>query len=105
MLDHGGEDVEKAQGELTVKGGRGTLATDVLDIFTGDVRTQATVGLVLEKSGSTVRQVFAEDGTTQRQSITPYRETITVALADGRHGTATCSGVAVMTQTRTTPAR
>ena len=30
---YGGEDVEKAQGELTVKGGRGTLTTDVLDIF------------------------------------------------------------------------
>lgn len=104
VLDHGGEDVEKAQGELTVKGGRGTLTTDVLDIFTGDVRTTARIGLELERSGRTLRQVVTEDGSTQRQSLTPYRETITVALADGRHGTATCSGVAITTQTRTTPA-
>jgi hypothetical protein len=104
VLDHGGEDVEKAQGELVLRGGRGTLRTDVVDLFTGDVRTTATIGLVLERSGKTVRQVVAEDGSTQRQSVTPYRETITVALADGRRGTATCSGVAVKTETRTTPA-
>jgi hypothetical protein len=105
VLDHGGEDVEKAQGELRVRGGRGTLRTDVIDLFTGDVRTTATIGLVLERSGSTVRQVVTEDGATQRQSVTPYQETITVALADGRRGTATCSGVAVKTETRMTPSR
>lgn len=104
VLDHGGEDVEKVQGEVRVKGGRGTLSADVLDVFTGEVRTTARIGLVLERSGRTVREVESDGGSVQRRTLTPYRETITVSLADGRKGTATCSGVAVTTQVRFAPA-
>jgi len=104
VLDHGGEDVEKAQGDLRVNGGRGTLRTDLVDLFTGDVRTRATIALALERSGATVREVVSEDGTTQRQSVTPYRATIDVSTADGRHGTASCAAVAVTTQVRVQPA-
>jgi len=105
VIDYGGEDVEKAQGELRLRAGRGTLRTDVVDLFAGDVRTTAAIALELTRSGKTERQVVSEDGATQRQSVTPYREMITVALADGRHGTATCTGVAVKTETRITPSR
>jgi len=105
VLDHGGEDVEKAQGDLRVTGGRGTLRTDLVDLFTGDVRTRATIGLALERSGKTVREVVSEDGSTQRQSVTPYRATIAVSTADGRHGTASCAAVAVTTQLRVQPTR
>lgn len=103
VLDHGGADVEKAQGEVRLRGGRGSLTTDVLDVFTGEVRTTATVGLDLVRSGRAVREVFAEGSFTETRTVTPYRETVTVSLADGRGGTATCSGIAVTTQVRIAP--
>jgi len=103
VADHGGENVEKAQGELRVTGGRGTLSTDFVDLFTGETRTRASVGLVLEKAGRTIREVTSEDGTTQTQSLTPYRAKVEVSTADGRHGTATCAAVAVSTQVRVHP--
>ncbi|RNL80915.1 hypothetical protein [Nocardioides marmorisolisilvae] len=104
VLDHGGENVEKAQGELRVNGGRGTLRTDFLDVFTGAVRTHASIGLGLTKAGKTVRETLSEDGTTQRQSVTPYRAEVSVATADGRRGTTSCSAVSVTTQIRVKPA-
>jgi len=105
VLDHGGEDVEKLQGEVRLKAGRGTLTTDVRDIFTGEVRTTATVGLELVKSERSLREVSSDGSFTETRTVTPYRETVTVALADGRRGTATCSGIAVTTQVRIKPAR
>lgn len=104
VLDHGGEDVEKAQGELRLRGGRGTLTTEVRDLYAGSVRTTARVDLVLTKSASRTREVVAEGGSTETRTVTPYRQEITVAFADGRRGTATCTGVAVTTQVRTAPA-
>lgn len=103
VADHGGEDVEKAQGELRVVGGRGTLRTDFVDLFTGETRTRATVGLTLHKSGRTVRETISADGSTQRQSVTPYQAAVSVTTDDGRHGTATCAAVAVGTQLRVRP--
>lgn len=103
VLDHGAEDVEKAQGELRVAGGRASLVTDVRDVFTGEVRTTATIGLSLRRAGSTLRESWSADGITERQSLTPYRATIEVVLADGRHGTATCAAAAVTTQVRARP--
>lgn len=105
VADHGGEDVEKAQGELRVTGGRGTLRTDFVDLFTGETRTRATVGLVLDKAGRTFREVTSSDGATQRVSVTPYRAELSVATADGRHGSVSCSAVAVTTEVRVHPTR
>lgn len=103
VLDHGGEDVEKAQGEVRVRGGRGSMTADVLDVFTGEVRTTATISLDLVRSGRSIREVFSEGGFTETRTVTPYRETVRVALADGRSGTAICSGIAVTTQVRIGP--
>lgn len=105
VLDHGGEDVEKLQGEVGLKAGRGTLATDVVDLFTGEVTTTAKVSLELVRSGKSFREVSSDGGTTETRTVTPYRENVTVALADGRKGTATCSGIAVTTQLRVKPSR
>ena len=105
VADHGGEDVEKAQGELTVRGGRGTLRTDLVDLFTGEVTTRATVELTLARTGTTERQVTVEGATTQRITVTPYRASIRVTTADGRSGTATCAAAAVTVQERTRPVR
>jgi len=103
VLDHGGEDVEKTQGEIRLRGGRASLNADVVDVFTGEVRTTATVGLELVRSGRTFREVFSEGRFTETRTVTPHRETVTIALADGRRGTATCSGIAVTTQVRIAP--
>lgn len=103
VLDHGGEDVEEAQGEIRLRGGRGSLTTDVVDLYAGEVRTTAEVGLALTRDASRVHEVSSDDGVVERRTITPYRETVTVALADGRAGTAQCAGVAVTTQVRMTP--
>lgn len=105
VLDHGGEDVEKLQGEIPLRGGRGTLSTDVLDVYTGEVRTTATVALALTKAGRAYRSVESSDGFTETRTVTPYREDITVTFADGRKGTATCSGIAVDTMIRIKPGR
>jgi hypothetical protein len=105
VIDHGGEDVEKAQGEVRLQGGRGTLTTDVLDFFSGDMRTTATIDVGLERDGSRTREVSTGDGATERRTLTPYRETVAVALADGRSGTAHCTGIAVDTQFRIAPVR
>ncbi len=105
VLDHGGEDVEKVQGEVRLAAGRGTLVADVVDVYTGAVRTTATVGLELVRSGRSVREVSSDGGLTETRTVTPYRETVTVAFADGRRGAATCSGIAVTTQVRIRPAR
>lgn len=105
VLDHGAEDVEKAQGELRVAGRRASLQTEVRDVFTGEVRTTATIGLALARAGTTVRETWSADGLTDRQSLTPYRATIDVVLADGRSGTATCAALAVTTQVRIQPVR
>lgn len=105
VLDHGAEDVEKAQGELRVTGGRASLATDVRDVFTDEVRTTATIGLSLQRAGSTLRESWSADGITERQSLTPYRARIDVVLADGRRGTATCAAAAVTSQVRALPMR
>lgn len=103
VLDHGGTDVEKAQGEVRLRGGRGSLTTDVVDVFTGEVRTTASVDVALARSGRTVREQFTEGTFTETRTVTPYRGTLAVALADGRQGTATCSGIAVTTQVRIAP--
>ncbi|MFL6022201.1 MAG: hypothetical protein ACJ72O_02590 [Marmoricola sp.] len=71
VLDHGGENVEKAQGEARITGGRGSLRTDVVDLFTGAVRTRATLGVALARSGKTAREVVSADGASQSQSVTP----------------------------------
>jgi len=105
VLDHGGDNVEKAQGDLVVKGRRGTLRTDVVNLFTGEVTTRATINLALERAGKSLREVVSEDGATNSVTVTPYRETITVALADGRKGETTCSGFAVTSRTRVSPVR
>lgn len=105
VLDHGAEDVEKAQGELRVAGGRASLVTDVRDVFTDEVRTTATIRLSLQRAGSTLRESWSADGITERQSLTPYRVTIDVVLADGRRGSATCAAAATTTQVRVQPAR
>ena len=103
VLDHGGEDVEKAQGEVTLQQGSGTLTTDVVDFFTGDVLTTADIGLELERVGRRTHETASEDGLVERRTFTSYRETVTVAFADGRAGTASCSGVATTTQVRIAP--
>lgn len=103
VLDHGGSDVEKAQGEMQLRGGRGSLTADVVDLFTGEVRTTATVDVELARSGRTVREQFAEGSFSETRAVTPYRGTVVVALDDGRQGTATCSGIAVTTQVRIAP--
>jgi hypothetical protein len=94
VLDHGGENVEKAAGELALQGGQGSLATDVRDVFTGEVRTTALISVTLERAGRMTQQVERAEGFVERTTHTPYREEITVSLADGRSGTATCFGVA-----------
>lgn len=103
VLDHGGENVEKAAGELTLRGGQGTLVTDVYDVFTDEVRTTATISVVLERAGRTTQQVDRADGFVERITHTPYREEITVSLADGRAGTATCFGVASTSHVKIAP--
>ncbi|MBO9523070.1 MAG: hypothetical protein J7518_16175 [Nocardioidaceae bacterium] len=104
VLDHGDGHAEKAQGEVRVRGGRGALVTDLVDLGTGEVRTAATVGLVLERLGSRTREVDGAGGATERRTLTSYAETVTVALADGRQGIARCRGIAVDTQLRIAPA-
>lgn len=103
VLDHGGDDVEKAAGEVTLRGGRGTLVTEVYDVFTGEERTTATVTVTLERAGSMTQQVDRADGFVERTTHTPYREEITVSLADGRAGTATCFGVASTSHVKIAP--
>lgn len=103
VADHGGEDVEQAEGEITLRGGRGTLSTDLVDVYTGETRTTATIGVELERSGSATREIESGEGIVERRTVTPYDETISVVLADGRAGTASCSGVAVSTQVRIAP--
>lgn len=103
VLDHGGEDVEKAAGEVTLRGGKGSLVTDVYDVYTGQQRTTATISLVLERAGRMTQQVDRADGFVERTTHTPYREEITVALADGRRGTATCFGVASTSHVKIAP--
>ncbi|HET7690456.1 MAG TPA: hypothetical protein VFK41_08760 [Nocardioidaceae bacterium] len=103
VLDHGGENVEKAQGEITLQQGSGSLTTDVVDYFTGEVRTTATIGLELERVGTKTRDTWSEEGIVERRTFTTYHETITVEFADGRSGTATCSGIATTTQVRIEP--
>lgn len=105
VLDHGGDGAEKAQGELTVRGGRGTLQTDVVDLFTGESTTTVTIDVDLTRSGRTERIVESADGFTERRLVTPYLATIHVTLADGRHGTATCAAASVTDQVRVRPNR
>lgn len=103
VLDHGGEDVEKAQGEILVRGGRGALTTDLVDLFTGETRTRAQIDLRLERSGRTAREVVTDGRAVERRSVTPYTASVSVTTADGRHGTARCAAVAVSTQLRIAP--
>ncbi|WP_028656138.1 hypothetical protein [Nocardioides sp. J54] len=105
VLDHGEAGAEKAQGTLRMPSGRGTLHTDVVDLFTGETSTRASIGVTLQQAGTKQREVGVEEGATQRQTVTPYLATIDVVLADGRRGTATCAAAAVTTQVRLTPAR
>lgn len=103
VLDHGGEDVEKAQGEVMLRGGRGTLVTDVYDVFTDQKRTTATISIALERAGRMTSQVDRSEGFVERTTHTPYTEKITVNLADGRSGTATCFGVASTSHVKLAP--
>jgi hypothetical protein len=103
VLDHGGENVEKAAGEVTLRGGHGTLITEVYDVFTGDQRTSAAISVALERAGRMTQLVEGEDGFVERTTHTPYREEITVSLADGREGTASCFGVASTSHVKIAP--
>jgi hypothetical protein len=103
VLDHGGEDVEKAAGEVTLRGGRGTLVTEVRDIFSGDRRTTATISVELVRAGRMTQQVEGADGFVERTTYTPYTEKIAVRLADGRAGSATCFGVASTSHVKVAP--
>ena len=105
VADHGESGVEKLSGELTITGGRGSLTGDVVDLFSGEVTTTGTVALHLTKTGRQVRQVESADGFTERRQHTTYREDITVTFADGRRGTATCTGVATTTHVWIGPER
>jgi hypothetical protein len=75
----------------------------VYDVFTGEERTTATVTVTLERAGSMTQQVDRADGFVERTTHTPYREEITVSLADGRAGTATCFGVASTSHVKIAP--
>jgi hypothetical protein len=103
VLDHGGENVEKAAGEVTLRGGEGTLVTEVYDVFTGDERTTATISVALERAGRRMQQVDRAEGFVERTTRTPYREEITVSFADGRAGTVTCFGVASTSHVKIAP--
>lgn len=105
VADHGGEDVEKAAGEVALRGGEGNLTTDVYDVFTGESRTTATIGVQLERAGQVVRLVEDGGGVIERRTVTPYDVLITVSFADGRRGTATCSGWATTTHLKLAPSR
>lgn len=94
VLDHGDDGAEKAQGEATLRGGAGTLVTEVVDPFTGQQTTTATILVELERAGRTVRQVEKIDGIVERRTFSPYHEEISVDFADGRQGKASCLGVA-----------
>ncbi|KRC46486.1 MULTISPECIES: hypothetical protein [unclassified Nocardioides] len=103
VLDHGTESVEKAQGELRLRAGRGSLRTEVVDLVTEEVRTTATIDVDLQRSGHTVRTVESADGITERRTVTPYLATIEVTLADGRHGRTTCAAASVTSQLQVRP--
>ncbi len=94
VADHGTAGVEKLAGDLPTKGGRGSMTADVVDLLTGEVTTTGSVTLALTRTGQRERQVEASDGIVERRTYTTYREDLTVRLADGRRGTATCAGVA-----------
>ncbi len=94
VADHGGESVEKLAGDLTVKGGGGSVTADVVDLYTGEVATSGTVAVDLTRVGHRTREVESFDGIVETQARTLYRAEVTVTFADGRQGTATCAAVA-----------
>jgi hypothetical protein len=103
VLDHGADGAEKAQGEVTLRSGAGTLVTEVVDLITGEPTTTATIQVELERAGRTVRQVEEIDGIVERRTFSPYHEEVTVDFADGRQGTASCSGVATTSHVMIAP--
>ncbi|CUR54795.1 exported hypothetical protein [metagenome] len=103
VLDHGAAGAEKARGEIPLRGGDGTLVTEVVDVFTGVQTATATIEVELERAGPTVRQVEKVDGSVERRTFTPYHEAISVRFSDGRQGNASCFGVATTTHIMIAP--
>lgn len=105
VLDHGEAGAEKAQGELPIRAGHGTLRTEVVDLVAEEASTTATIDVDLARSGRTERIVESAEGVTERRLVTPYLATVEVTLDDGRSGTATCAAASVSTHLRVRPAR
>lgn len=102
VADHG-EAVEKAAGELRLDGLAGSLTTKLVDYFTGEPITSATIDVALRRAGRTWHSEEAFGTLVERTSRTPYLADVTVTLGDGRVGHATCSAVAATTQVRIRP--
>jgi hypothetical protein len=91
---------QKASGELSLRGGSGTVTVPLVDLTTGEPVADLAIAVDLRRSGPGTREVASGPGIQERTRFTPFVATVEVVSSDGRSGTATCAAFEAVTVTR-----
>lgn len=103
VVDHGAEQVEKAEGVVDLRGGAATLSTTLVDYWSGEEVTGIEIGVGARRAGAPERGLEGGNGFSERQTHTPYDVAVTVTTGDGRSGHVDCGGWLTTTVTRIAP--
>jgi hypothetical protein len=85
-----GVDRLEASGIVELHGWSGSMTAPLVSRIRGEQVADLTIGVTLNRIGERIHESVREGGVTERVSVVSYEAVITVAISDGRSGTADC---------------